>query len=498
MMKKYFSFALLMVVTILGVVCGGGVMAIAGTNPSNQGAAIDGEAQGATNPESNHENLDGTFSQTENDRLDAANGIDRFDSRGLSNKIREILPQKTPFDQLTRHASAGEKPEGMKIEYASIGARPTTTKLKSALSISGLSADMDVDDPQIFSTDDVILIPDYKAVTDCDGNAYAAQFGNDTTAEAWPCLMVKVCGYNDSTSSPVVYALNGNGTKGNATKITSVYKKGGSSPVTSIPVGTTVIRIAKAVNEGASQTGRTAEMPATDKQFCQIFMTQTEESLIHKLTKRDVQGLDLAWGERRTLEDLRMVQEGTFLFSDMTITNQHPKENLNKMWTTRGAWYQAGKDAVLGHLDSNGNLEVNEDDLVNLNNSLFVGEGTGGKKKLLFCGSDFISALEKIKSEKFRLKGDVQAWDLTFTSWKTTFGEVLAIHDETLDKYGKSKEAFSLDPEYFEKRTLLSLDRNALDLNALGVRATEAVVLKEISAVILYSPKAHARVKLAK
>ena len=258
------------------------------------------------------------------------------------------------------------------------------------------------------------------------------------------------------------------------------------------------MRIAKAVNERAAQTGRTAELPKTDYQFLQIFMTQVEESTIHKLTKRDVNGLDLAWHERRTLEDLKMVQEGTFMFSDKTLTKSHPKENLNKVWTTGGAWYMAGKDVELGHVNAvTSELEIFDDDLVDVDNEIFVGEGTGGKKKVWICGSNFISALEKVKSEKFRLKGDVQAWDLTFNSWKTNFGESLVIHSETMDKYGKKNWAFSLDPDYFEKRVLYSLDRNVLDLEAMGVRATQAVVLKEISAVVLYAPQAHARIKLA-
>lgn len=505
---KFFSAFFSMLMCALSVFAGGGaVMAIAGTVAD--GKTVDGaagenenggvESQGATSPVANHENLGGTYSQTENERLNGQNnGIEDFDSRGLSKKILELQPMKTPFDQITRYASTGEKPEAMKVEYASIGSRPTETKIAGAFTITGsnLTAKLQVDDPEIFSVDDVVLVPEYHAVTNYKGDAYASKFSQGD--EAWPCLQLKICGYDDSDSMPIAYAMNGNVKNGSPIQVNSVLPIAGGSAVTSIPVGAKLLRIAKAVNEGAAQTGRTAELPKTDVQYLQIFMTQTEESLIHKLTKRDVNGLDLAWGERRTLEDMRMVQEGTFLFSDMACISNHPKENLNKVWSTKGVWYQAGKDPIFGHLDSNGNLVVSDDDLVDLNNELFVGEGTGGKKKLLFCGSEFITALEKIKSEKFRLKGDVQAWNLTFTSWKTTFGEVLAIHDETLDKYGKSKCAFALDPEYFEKRVMLSLDRNAMDLNAIGVRATQAVVLKEISAVILYAPNAHARIKLAK
>lgn len=507
MKKNYFWSVVSIVCMLVSIFTGGGVlMAIAGTAPAASGATGENanggqQDQGATNDGSHNENLDGAASQSGNGRMGAdGEDYDNFDSRGLTKNIRELQPMKTPFDTLTRYATSGEKPEGMRVEYASIGSRPTLSTTTAAFSITqGNSGKISVADPEMVSVDDVLIFPEYLAVTDANGNAYATKFGGDTENGAWPCLQLKVCGYDDETSMPVVYAQNGNkNSNGQAIYVDSVYKVGGKSVVSSIPSGAKVVRLAKAVNEGAAQTGRTAELPTTDVQFLQIFMTQVEESTIHKLTKRDVNGLDLAWHERRTLEDFKMVQEGTFMFSDKTLTKSHPKENLNKVWTTGGAWYMAGKDVVFGHINATTNeLEIFDDDLVDVDNELFVGEGTGGKKKIWICGSNFVSALEKVKSEKFRLKGDVQAWNLTFNSWKTNFGESLVIHSETMDKYGKKNWAFSLDPEYFEKRVLYSLDRNVLDLEAMGIRATQAVVLKEISCVILYAPQAHARIKLA-
>lgn len=515
-LSKYFDVALSLVLGLVAVATGGGaLLAIAGTAPDGatgatganpNGGAIGG---GATAAGANHENAAGVASQTTNDGLNGAttvqsqNGAEGFDARGLQRRILEIEPMKTPLDQITRKATTGEKPKGMAVEYASIGSRPTETVTKAetgaaALSITGnqQSGVLNVEDPQVFSIDDVILVPEVKAVTRWDGKTYA-ELTPQPSEGGWPCLMLKVCGFDDSTSCPIVYCLNGvkNTTTGQNTG--TPVDAAGKSTLTG---GLKLLRVAKALSETAVQTGRVAELPKTDLQFLQVFAAQTEESTIHKLTQRDVDGLDLPWHERRMLQDMRMVQEGTFLFSDMCVVKGHPKENLSRVQTTRGLWWQAGKDVVFGHLVKNADntfrREINEDDLVNINADLFVGEGTGNVKKVLFAGSEFITELEKIKSEKFRLKGDVKHWDLTLTSWKTTFGELLVIHCETLDRYGKSACAFSLDPEYFEKVVLQSLDRNALDLEKMGVRATSAVILKEISAVILYAPMAHARVRL--
>ena len=493
-MKKKNMFFLMvnLLLTIVSVLAGGGVMAVGAMAEDSEpaGAAQGNLSQGAATVESPG-NTYGVASQTDNDRMGAEGEGEGYDSRGLDRHIRELQPMKTPFDQMTRYATNGEKPAGMKFEYSSIGSRPIKAKTTAQVAATSTpTAKLPVDNIAVFSVDDVILVPSVPAVTRADGKTYeeiygAGNFGK-LSAGAWPCLQLKVCGISDTDSMPLVYATNG--TKSSM----------GNTSVPQIPSGTELFRIAKAVNEAKSETGRTNEMPNDTVQYCQIFMAQTEETLIHKLTKRDVDGLDLAWNERRTLEDFRMAQGGTFLFSDRALVVGHPREEQNKCWHTGGAWWQAGKDIEFGHLNADNHLEINEDDLVDLNNGLFVGEGTGGVKKLLFAGSDFITALEKIKSEKFRLKGDVQAWDLTFTSWKTTLGELLVVHDEMLDRYGKSDCAFALDPEYFEKRVLLSLDRAVRDMDAAGIRATTAVRLKEISAVVLYSPMAHARISLKK
>lgn len=499
-MKKKNMFFLMvnLLLTVVSVLAGGGVMAVGAVttdvNPAGGVGVSDDNgnitSQGVSTTASPG-NTYGVASQSDNDRMQAEGETQGYDNRGIDRHIREEQPMKTPFDQMTRYATNGEKPAGMKFEYASIGGRPYKTKITKAVTGGSdvATITLEVKDEGAFSVDDTILVPSVAAIYNADGKEYSQIFEGQTFegTPAWPCLQLKVCGISDNNSMPLVYATNG-------AKSAKGY---GNTIVPAIDEGVEIMRVGKSVNEGKSETGRTNDMPNDTVQFCQIFMAQTEETLIHKLTKRDVDGLDLAWNERRTLQDFRMAQGGTFLFGDRAVVVNHPREEHNRCWFTGGVWWQAGNDATLGHIED-GNLVINEDDLVDLNNDLFVGEGTGGVKKLLFAGSDFITALEKIKSEKFRLKGDVQAWDLTFTSWKTTLGELLVIHDEMLDRYGKKDCAFALDPEYFEKRVLLSLDRAVRDMDAAGIRATTAVRLKEISAVVLYSPMAHARVKLAK
>jgi hypothetical protein len=158
----------------------------------------------------------------------------------------------------------------------------------------------------------------------------------------------------------------------------------------------------------------------------------------------------------------------------------------------------AGKDIELGHYDSTAKATViSDDDLVDISKDLFVGTGTGNKRKVVFAGSDALAALSKIKSEKFRLKESVEYWNLKFKRWETDFGEILVMHHELFDLNGMSDCAFALDPEYLAKKTHVSWARNILDLKTAGVRNTNAVVLQEVSCLYLRYAPAHARMKLA-
>ena len=176
----------------------------------------------------------------------------------------------------------------------------------------------------------------------------------------------------------------------------------------------------------------------------------------------------------------------------------HPSKDGMNTYFTKGIWWMAGKDIEVGHWDSTASAAViSDEDLVDITKDLFVGTGTGNKRKILLCGSDMLSAFSKIKSDKFRLKETVEVWNLKFKSWYTDFGEVLTIHHELFDINGMSDCGFAMDPEYLNKKTFVSWTRSVLDLKKAGVRNTDAAVIQEVSCLYLRYPKAHARMRLA-
>ncbi|MBE6199050.1 MAG: hypothetical protein E7138_01970 [Rikenellaceae bacterium] len=409
------------------------------------------------------------------------NGDPEFYTKDIDQRITKIRPMATPVDQISRHAKA-QHSDSFEVKYYSVGTRPISCKTTGDISAqaSGASVALEVDDPNMFTLDDTIRVVGVKGKYDEKGNAY------DADDENAPDLVLCVCGRNDSTSMPTVYAVNGN-----------LDSKKQAIWLPAIPAGTTLVRMGKACGELDVQTGRFNNIPTAEIQYCQNFMIQVEQSTFDKIAAKEV---DWSFSdiEEDGIYDMRLSQENTYLFG---VKNKiyHTTKNGMATWFTGGIWYMAGKDIEVGDWDAEKKCAViSDENLVDITKDLFVGTGIGNKRKIMFCGSDMLSAFSKIKSEKFRLKDTVEVWNLKFKSWDTDFGEVLTIHHELFDANGMSDCGFAMDPEYLTKKTHLSWSRNILDLKKAGVRNTDAVVIQEVACLYLRYAKAHARMRLAK
>ena len=397
--------------------------------------------------------------------------------KDIDERITRIRPMATPIDQISRFANA-QRAKSFEVKYYSVGTRPVKTKLTAAVTASNnVSTAIQVADPDMFTLNDTIRVVGVKALYNYKGTAYNAH------AASTPDLVLCVCG-KTSSGQPIVYAVNG-------------------SMVNDQPIGlpdinnnTTLIRMGKSCGELDVQTGRFNNIPTSELQYCQNFMAQIEQSTLDKIAAKEVN-----WGfsdlEEDSIYDMRLAMENSFLFGDMNVINHSVKDGMSQ-WFTKGIWWQAGKDIEVGAYDNTKHATViTDNDLVDISKDLFVGTGIGNKRKVLLCGSDFLAALSKIDSDKFRLKDTVEIWNLKFKSWETDFGEILAMHDELFDLNGMADCAFALDPEFLTKKTYLSWSRNILDLKKAGVRNTDAVVIQEISCLYLRYRKAHARLQLA-
>lgn len=474
---KMLSFVLTGLAFVLGA-SSGVVMAAATELPNATGTSDSGDHLNADGQMTTSDNVNGIATVSNGTKVDPD-----FYTQDIDERITKIRPMATPIDQISRYAKA-QPSDSFEVKYYSVGTRAITTKLTKNISAEDekgkTAVELHVADANLFTLDDTIRVVGVKAVTNYKGIAYA------TLQEETPDLVLCVCGRNDA-GNPLVYAVNG------------VMQDSGQP--TGLPdidyTKAVLVRMGKACGELDVQTGRFNNIPAAEIQYCQNFMIQVEQSTFDKIAAKEA-NWTFSDIEEDGIYDMRLAMENSFLFGDKNKI-YHPLKNGAATWFTKGIWYMAGKEIEVGTWDSEANCAViSDDNLVDITKDLFVGTGVGNKQKILLCGSDLLAAFSKIKSDKFRLKDSVEAWNLKFKSWDTDFGEVLTIHHELFDANEMSGCGLALDPDFLAKKTHVSWTRNILDLKKAGVRNTDAVVLQEVSCLYLRYKLAHARLYLAK
>lgn len=470
-MKKKMQFLWRLMLTLMAFVIG----ASSGVMMADASALPDaGKGEGGAASQGNGGMATETFGRE--------NGDPDFYLADVDKRIVKIRPMATPIDQISRYAKSSST-NSFEVKYYSVGTREIkcATNNQVTKQVSGASVKLPVDDLNMFTLDDTIRVVGVKAITKPDGTKYLP---TDTNV---PDLVLCVCGKDPSDNLPTVYAVNG--------EMDSSSKQPIWLP--EIKKGTTLVRMGKACGELDVQTGRFNNIPMPETQYCQNFMIQVEQSTFDKIAAKEVDW-NFSDVEEDGIYDMRLAMENTYLFGVKQVIKHVAKDGM-MTWFTGGIWWMAGKEIEVGVWNAGEKRAViTDDNLVDITKDLFVGTGIGNKRKILFCGSDMLSAFSKIKSDKFRLKDTVEVWNLKFKSWDTDFGEVLTIHHELFDANGMSDCGFAMDPEYLSKKTHVSWARNVLDLQKAGIRRTDAVVIQEVSCLYLRYAKAHARMRLAK
>lgn len=223
-MKKAFSVVCSLLLTLLTVLVGAssGVIMADATALPDAGKSNSGEGGIGLGS-------DGIATESQG-RQD---GDPDFYTKDIDQRIVKIRPMATPIDQISRYAKA-QPSDSFEVKYYSVGTRPISCKVSSEVTAqsSGASITLPVDDPNMFTLDDTIRVVGVKGKYDEKGVAYEA---SDVNA---PDLVLCVCGRNDSTSMPTVYAVNG-----------ALDSKGQPTWVPAIASGTTLVRMGKACGE---------------------------------------------------------------------------------------------------------------------------------------------------------------------------------------------------------------------------------------------------------
>jgi hypothetical protein len=457
---KNFKFLLNLLMVAASILVGGGaIMADTVIAPlDTAGATLQGSGEGTAPP-------DGAFTKRDGEAASPELFMADVDKR-----ITKISPMRTPIDQISRMAGITSSTDSQEVKYYSVGNKPMVSSVKTAI-VASDTADrfaLDLYDVKALDVDDTIR---FHGVT-----GYKEDGTVDTGVD-FVALVIDI----DSSGYRVCQPING---------------KTASGGYPAIAKDTKVTVLGKAGAELDVQTSIFSNVPTPETQYCQKFMMQVEESTWAAMSKKEVD-----WGfndlELAGVERMKIGMEGSFLVG--VKKKFRNVKNSQLTYTTGGIYWMTGKKIQLGTWDATkGAAVITEDDLVDITEQLFTGEGAGNRRKVGLAGKKALTALSKIKSEDKRVvRPTVEVWDLKFKSFETEFGELLVMYCEMMDKEGMEDEVLVIDPEYMTKKIFKGWSRDEYDMKKLAVRDTKAVVVSETSCLYLTNKNAHAVLKLA-
>lgn len=384
----------------------------------------------------------------------------------IDQQIVKIRPMATPLDQISRYG--GSKHAGsMIVDYYSVDTKPTKTELLEAYSEGdGLSPGGNNQFTLVTDNDDIFDVADTILVQGVNG--YEADGVTPSSAE-----LVLYVTKRDAASGLVVMPVNGKTVNGTPNCLPDIDE------------GTPLVRMGRAHTELDVQSAQFEALPFKDENFCQIFKMQVEQSLLQKLSNKEVPWT-MSDQEEAAIYDMRLGMEKSFLFGyKKKMWDPNKKEQV---YFTRGIWKQAGKQWNYT------TPSFTREQLVELMRQTFTGNN-GSKRKILLGGSKLIGYLSNLDYDRVVLSREsVSKWGIDFTQLTSKFGTLYTLLSEVFDEVGMSENGIIIDPEYIQKYVHIPFTTEQLNLKGSGVRNTDALVMTEASCLVLRYPKSHMRI----
>lgn len=366
----------------------------------------------------------------------------------IDKAVVKIRPMATPLDQISRLGHVRDV-DSMEVDYYSVDCRKPSTRVTKAVA----------------DTEHANLGDGCAALT--VDVAHPAVF---EISESFGFM-------KDDGTMGVGYVVDKNEGKLSV----RLHPDDGSALAT----GTELIRLGRAATQLDVQSPQFSVLPQKKTNFCQIFKMQIEQSMVMKLSHKEI-GWDFTDQQEAAIYDMRLGMEKQFLFGKrMKVYDYQKQENVT---LTEGVWSQAAKEirTELAALDAKA--------LVDILRKTFT-ENSGSRRKILIAGSDLIAALNKIDAQRvITARDQVTAWGIDFSELISKFGRLYVVFSEVFDSMGMPGNGIIIDPEYIQKHVFIPFNAERLDLRGSGQRNTEALVLTEASCLTLRYPEAHARV----
>lgn len=382
-------------------------------------------------------------------------------SNAIDRRIVRVRPSATPIDQLSRFIGS-RRCGSMTVEYYTVDTRLNETACTEAISSDSTDTDDNnvttlnatVEHANAFAPSDTVLIPDVLA---------------------------------GSAKQPLVgYIRSINGSELNIVCLNAISKPGESASFEFKSSKPTIVRMGRAASELDVQTEQFEALPMKRSNNCQIFKMQVEQSLLQRLSDKEVDW-NFSDQEEAAIMDMRMGMEKNFIFG-ACAKFIHPEKN-EYVYMTGGIWNQAGSEAQLSVT-----TEMKESDLINLCAKVFT-NNNGSKKKILIGGTKLIAALNNVKFVR-SISGDgsLTKWGIRFREIVSNFGTLYVMHSDVFDQCHHENDGMIIDPDYITKYTHIPFSKEHIDLRKSGNRNSDAVVLTEASCIVLRHPQTHFRI----
>ncbi|MCM1291923.1 MAG: DUF5309 domain-containing protein [Prevotella sp.] len=362
-------------------------------------------------------------------------------SNAIDSEIVKIRPMATPLDQISRLGHI-RKVDSMEVDYYSVDTRPETTittSIESKGTEDGVTTfTMQIENPGILE---------------------------QSESFSWKTSKNVFCtGYISEKNDNVFTVMT-------TSEIPGEYED--------------IVRMGRAATQLDVQSPQFSVLPKKNTNYCQIFKMQIEQSVIMKMSHKDI-GWNFTDQQEAAIYDMRMGMEKQFLFGNkMKIYDPAKGESV---LLTEGIWNQAGKDIEI-KLD-----EFDAKALVDMLRKVFT-ENSGSRRKILIAGSGLISALNKLDAQRvITARDQVTMWGIDFSELCSKFGRLYVIFSDVFDNMNMVNSGIVVDPEYIQKHVFIPFNAETLDLRGSGQRNTEAMVLTEASCLTLRYPEAHARI----
>ena len=367
-------------------------------------------------------------------------------TNAIDKAVVKIRPMATPIDQISRMGHV-RSVDSMDVDYYSVDTR--------------------------VDSDSVISAEVSAETADDDNPLYVLTVSHPSRFEA-----TETFGYGADGVDSVGYVVekNADGT------LLCASIKGDLSELAS---GGKIIRMGRAATQLDVQSPQFSALPVKNTNYCQIFKMQIEQSVVMKLSHKEI-GWDFTDQQEAAVYDMRMGMEKQFLFGKKAKVYDPRKQET--VTFTGGIWDQAGKeiDITLNGFDSKA--------LVDMLRQAFT-DNSGSRRKVLIAGSELIAALNRIEhTHVITARDQVTAWGIDFSELQSKFGRLYVVFSDIFDVMGMAGNGIIVDPEYIQKHVFIPFNAERLDLRGSGQRNTEAMVLTEASCLTLRYPEAHARV----